>query len=96
MFRRRPLLRAVAVGGTAYMAGKSMGRRAQDQQYAEATQDQRIQDLEQQQYPQPAPQVTTQAAPSMSDQLNQLSTLHAQGILTDDEFAAAKAKVLGR
>lgn len=28
-------------------------------------------------------------------QLNQLGTLHAQGILSDDEFAAAKAKLLG-
>jgi hypothetical protein len=32
---------------------------------------------------------------SMMDQLSRLSTLHQQGALTDDEFAAAKAKVLG-
>ena len=31
----------------------------------------------------------------MYDQLQQLSTLHDQGALTDEEFAAAKAKVLG-
>jgi hypothetical protein len=31
----------------------------------------------------------------MMDQLSQLSMLHQQGALTDDEFAAAKAKVLG-
>ena len=31
----------------------------------------------------------------MYDQLQQLSTLHDQGALTDDEFAAAKAKILG-
>ena len=31
----------------------------------------------------------------MTDQLSQLATLHQQGVLTDDEFAAAKAKVLG-
>ena len=31
----------------------------------------------------------------MTDQLNQLATLHQQGALTDDEFAAAKAKLLG-
>jgi Short C-terminal domain len=30
----------------------------------------------------------------MPDQLNQLATMHAQGALTDDEFAAAKAKLL--
>jgi|SRR5690242_21538705 hypothetical protein len=28
-------------------------------------------------------------------QLNQLATLHAQGILSDEEFAAGKAKLLG-
>ena len=31
----------------------------------------------------------------MADQIKQLSTLHEQGVLTDEEFAAAKAKLLG-
>jgi hypothetical protein len=31
----------------------------------------------------------------MADQLNQLADLHQQGVLSDDEFAAAKAKLLG-
>jgi uncharacterized protein YnzC (UPF0291/DUF896 family) len=31
----------------------------------------------------------------MIDQLNQLADLHKQGVLTDDEFAAAKAKLFG-
>jgi hypothetical protein len=31
----------------------------------------------------------------MSDQIQQISTLHQQGVLTDEEFAAAKAKILG-
>ena len=31
----------------------------------------------------------------MLDQLNQLATLHEQGVLSDDEFSAAKAKILG-
>ncbi len=29
------------------------------------------------------------------EQLSQLATMHDQGALTDEEFAAAKAKVLG-
>ncbi len=33
--------------------------------------------------------------PSMLDQLNQLNRLHQQGALTDQEFSAAKAKLLG-
>jgi len=31
---------------------------------------------------------------SMQDQITQLAQLHSQGILTDDEFAAAKQKVI--
>ncbi|HEY6310911.1 MAG TPA: SHOCT domain-containing protein [Streptosporangiaceae bacterium] len=95
--RRRPLMRAAVVGGGAYVAGRSMGRRADQQQQAEAEQDQRISDLEQQQAP-PAPveQAPAAAATSpMIDQLNQLATLHQQGILSDEEFTAAKAKLFG-
>ena len=31
----------------------------------------------------------------MMDQLSQLGDLHKQGVLTDEEFTAAKAKLLG-
>ena len=34
-------------------------------------------------------------SPSDMDQLQQLAELHASGALTDEEFAAAKAKILG-
>jgi hypothetical protein len=91
------LLRAAAVGGTAYVAGRSMGRRAEEREQDEYDQNQRLSDLEQQQAP-PAPAQQTPAAPAASpmlDQLNQLATLHQQGVLTDDEFTAAKAKLLG-
>lgn len=99
--RRRPLLRAAAVGGGAYLAGKHMERSAQARAGQEAEQDQRISGLEQQQagqYQQPQaepPAPEPAAGPSMVDQLNQLTTLHQQGALTDEEFAAAKAKLLG-
>ena len=46
--------------------------------------------------PAPAPAVAP-AAPSTSsviDQLKQLGELRSQGILTEDEFAAQKAKIL--
>jgi hypothetical protein len=97
--RRRPLLRAAAVGGGAYIAGKHVARRRAEGEQQEYDQNQRIDDLEQQQAPAaPAPQAPPAAAPagpSMTDQLNQLATLHQQGALTDDEFASAKAKLLG-
>jgi len=97
--RRRPLLRAAAVGGTAYVAGRHMQRSAQERADTEAEQDQRISDLEAQQAPpqqyQQPPAAPPAAGPSMLDQLNQLTTLHEQGALTDEEFTAAKAKLLG-
>ena len=93
--RRRPLLRAAAVGGTAYAVGRHSGRQREEAAQAEADQNQRLADLEQQQYQQPPPQQAAPAGPSMLDQLNQLTELHTQGALTDEEFAAAKAKLLG-
>jgi Short C-terminal domain len=100
--RRRPLLRAAVVGGGAYMAGKHMANKANDQAAYEAQQDDRISSLEQQQgqgqYA-PPQQAPPPAAPSggssVADQLQQIATLHQQGVLSDDEFAAAKAKILG-
>lgn len=35
------------------------------------------------------------AAPGLAEQIQQLAALHTQGVLSDAEFAAAKAKVLG-
>src|SRR5215472_7338681 len=99
--RRRPLLRAAAVGGTAYAVGRSSGRRREEAAQAEADQDQRLSDLEQQQYQQQQyqqpqyQQPPPQAAPAGPSMLDQLTELHQQGALSDEEFAAAKAKLLG-
>jgi putative oligomerization/nucleic acid binding protein len=85
--RRRPLMRAAMVGGTAYMAGKA-GQRA-----AYREQQEHEQGTPEAQAPQAA---AAQAAPStdMVARLNQLTQLHASGALTDDEFAAAKQQLL--
>jgi len=111
--RRRPLLRAAVVGGGAYVAGKHMANKANEQAADEDYQNQRLDQLEQQQGGPPqnqygqqqyAPQQQQQyapppaapaAGPSVADQLQQIATLHQQGVLSDDEFAAAKAKLLG-
>lgn len=111
MFRRRPLMRAAVVGGGAYMAGKAHARNQAEQAQYQADQDARISDLEQQQAqqqdyqqppqpqyqqpPPPPPAAAPAASSPMIDQLNQLAALHQQGVLTDDEFAAAKAKLPG-
>jgi len=100
--RRRPLMRAAVVGGGAYMAGKHKARKSDQRAADEASQDERISALEQQQAQQapppdqaPPPQVAPSAGPSMVDQLQQIATLHQQGALSDEEFTAAKAKLLG-
>jgi membrane protease subunit (stomatin/prohibitin family) len=46
----------------------------------------------------PEPQQYAPEAPAEDDataQLQKLAALHTQGVLTDEEFAAAKAKILG-
>ena len=45
----------------------------------------------------PAPQYVeaAPAEPDVSDELTKLAQLHTQGILTDEEFAAKKAQILG-
>ncbi len=45
--------------------------------------------------PAPQPVAAAPAANPMFAELQQLADLHAGGVLTDEEFAAAKAKVLG-
>ena len=105
MFRRRPLMRAAVVGGGAYLAGKHVANRQAEEAQYQADQDDRISALEQQQYQDPAqqqyqapppqyqaPPAAPQSSP-MIDQLNQLAELHERGVLNDDEFAAAKAKL---
>jgi hypothetical protein len=93
LFRRRPLMRAAVIGGGAYHMGK---RRAESQEQ-DAYQDQRIGDLESQQQA-AAPAAAPAAAGGMSadalDRLQELAKLHEQGVLTDEEFAAQKQKIL--
>ena len=45
--------------------------------------------------PAPAPAPAPAAAPDLATQLTQLAQLRDQGILTEDEFAAKKAQILG-
>jgi ABC-type xylose transport system substrate-binding protein len=85
----RMAARTAVVAGTATaVSGRVQRRQAarwdaqQPQQYAQ----------EPQQYAQEAP---AEAEDDATTQLQNLAALHTQGVLTDDEFAAAKAKILG-
>ncbi len=88
MMRRRPLLRAAAVGTVAYQ-GSKRGAMAGQNQAAEAA-------------PPPPPPSYSAAPPPPAppvdptvEKISQLAELHASGALTDEEFAAAKAQALG-
>jgi len=89
----RGVARTAVVAGTATAVSNRVSRRQanrwgaqEDQQYAQ-----------QQQYaPAPAPAPAAAPAPDMITQLKDLADLHTQGVLTDDEFAAQKAKLLAQ
>jgi Short C-terminal domain len=96
MFRRRPLLRAAAVGGGAYALGKH-SQRAQEER-EQATYDQGYQQsMAQAPAPAPAPAAPQSSGITAEDtqRLQELGRLHDQGVLTDEEFAAQKARILG-
>jgi hypothetical protein len=101
MRRRRPLLRAAAIGGTAYVAGKHVARNQDAQAQTDADQDASIQQLQAQQAQAAAPPPQQYAAPApaagsddITTQLTKLGQLHNSGVLTDAEFDAAKQKIL--
>jgi Short C-terminal domain len=84
----RMAARTAVVAGTATAVSGRVARRQaarwdaqQPQQYAQ----------EPQQYAPEAPEAEDDA----TTQLQNLAALHTQGVLTDEEFAAAKAKILG-
>ena len=91
-------------------AAQQQGSQQQGSQQDYQQQDYQQQDYQQQGYqqqgyqqqpppqyqqPPPPPAAAPAASSPMIDQLNQLAALHQQGVLTDDEFAAAKAKLFG-
>ena len=85
----RGMARTAVVAGTATAVSNRVSRRqarrwGYDQpQYAEP------------EYAEPAPPAPAEPAPDPIAQLKQLAALKDQGILTEEEFAAQKAKILG-
>ena len=85
----RGVARTAVVAGTATAVSNRVSRR-QGNRWAEQDQ----QAYEQQAYAQPAPPPPAPEQDNIA-KLKELGELHAQGILTDEEFAAQKAKLLG-
>ena len=94
LMRRRPLLRAAMVGGTAYAAGKHV-QRGQQHEYE---QDAQLAAMQQAPPPAAAPAMApAPAAPSASDRVSALTDLKGlldSGVLTQQEFDAEKSKIL--
>jgi hypothetical protein len=94
--RRRPLMRAAAVGGGAYIAGEHRARGQDEQAAGEAEQGQSPTP------PEAQPPVAQTAEPASSGglsedaitKLKEISDLHTSGVLTDDEFAQQKERLL--
>jgi hypothetical protein len=109
--RRRPLVRAAGVAATTAVVAGTAGAVHHRQQQKYAQQDAAAQQQQDLAYQQgvadaqvqmqpvaPPPQYAPEPAAAGSDltaQLQQLAQLHAAGVLNDEEFAAAKAKLLG-
>ena len=85
----RMAARTAVVAGTATaVSGRVQHRQAA--KYAEQDAQQYAQQPEQYQQAPPPPEEQDATA-----QLQELAQLHKQGVLTDEEFAASKAKILG-
>ena len=90
----RGVARTAVIAGTASAVNGRVQRR-QAEKYA--SRDAQIYADREQAYQQAAPAQAPSAAPPAADpieQLRRLGELHADGVLTDDEFAAQKAKIL--
>jgi hypothetical protein len=94
---RRPLLRlatGAATAGIAYRAGQ---RRAEQDAYNQqaAAAYEATQAPPPPAPPSPSPSPAAAPAPDTIAELERLARLHESGALTDQEFAAAKARALG-
>ena len=91
----RGMARTAVVAGTATAVSNRVSRRQANRWQQQGQYD----EPQQQQYQEPPPQqyaaAPAEPAPDPIEQLKQLGALHEQGILTDEEFAAQKAKILG-
>jgi hypothetical protein len=89
----RGVARTAVVAGTATAVSNRVSRRQAERWGRQGYYDE---PEPQPQYQQPPPQAApAPAAADPIEQLKQLGELRQQGILTDEEFAAQKAKLLG-
>jgi putative oligomerization/nucleic acid binding protein len=85
----RGVVRTAAVAGTATAVSNRVSRRQAERWAAQEAPPSYYQEQP------PAAPPPAAAAPDPIEQLKELGQLHEQGVLTDEEFAAQKAKLLG-
>lgn len=85
----RGVARTAVIAGTATAVSNRVSRRQAERWQGQETQQQ----APEQQAPPPAP--APPAEQSTIEQLKELAALKDQGVLTEEEFAAQKAKILG-
>lgn len=95
LLRRRPLLRAAAVGGGAYAFGKHRERQQQEMQDQAYSAGQQSATYAAPPPAAPAPAPSGGVSSADVARLQELGKLHEQGILTDEEFGRQKALILG-
>jgi hypothetical protein len=88
----RGVVRTAAVAGTATAVSNRVSRRQAERWGAQGYGQP---EPEPQYAPPPPPPPPAAPAPDPIEQLKQLGELKQQGILTEEEFAAQKAKILG-
>jgi hypothetical protein len=95
----RGVARTAVVAGTATAVSNRVSRRQARRWGAQEAYDQPQYEQPPQQYEPPPQQYAAPAAAAPAadpiEQLKQLADLHQQGVLTDEEFAVQKAKILG-
>jgi len=89
----RGVARTAVVAGTATAVSNRVSRRQANRWSAQEEEQYQQQQYQQQQYA-PPPQPAPAPAPDVVMQLKELADLRTQGILTDAEFEAQKAKIL--
>jgi hypothetical protein len=89
----RGMARTAVVAGTATAVSNRVSRRQADR-WSRQEYEQQAQYAPDPGYQEPPPPPAPPAADPI-EQLKQLAELRQQGILTDEEFAAQKAKILG-
>ena len=93
------MARTAVVAGTATAVSNRVSRRQANLWAAQGQEQYEEQSYQQQAYeppPQAAPPPQASGGSDMLEQLQKLGELHAAGVLTEEEFAAQKAKILAQ